>query len=181
MMPPGVLFVIGASGAGKTATVRALDAEGLPGVRCYYFDTIGVPSADVMEREWGGGERWQEQATAGWIGRLVANPDGAELVVLDGQTRLSSITPHLSSKGVRHWRIVLLDCEPAVRAARLRGPRAQPHLASGRMDAWARYLREQADAMALPVLDTSRLTVDEAASALRRELEELRRQREAAA
>ena len=56
-------------------------------------------------------------------------------------------------------------------------PSAKP----GRMDAWARYLREQADAMALPVLDTSRLTVDEAASALRRELEELRRQREAAA
>lgn len=66
----------------------------------------------------------------------------------------------------------------AVRAARLRGPRAQPELASERMEAWARYLREQAVALGLPVLDTSRLSVDEAAEALRRELADLRRLRE---
>ena len=35
---PGLLVVTGASGAGKTTLVRALDARRLDGVRCYYFD-----------------------------------------------------------------------------------------------------------------------------------------------
>ena len=41
------------------------------------------------------------------------------------------------------------------------------------MEDWARYLREQAVALGLPVLDTSRLTVEEAADALQREVEEM--------
>ena len=59
-----VLVVTGASGAGKTGAVRALEARGLSGVRCFYFDSIGVPSADVMERDFGGGDKWQAHATA---------------------------------------------------------------------------------------------------------------------
>jgi len=171
---PALLFVIGASGAGKTAAVRALEARALPGVRCYCFDSIGVPAPEVMEREWGGGERWQEQATRDWVERLAANADGAALAVLDGQTRPSFIERPLARAGVRHARIVLLDCAPAVRAARLRGPRAQPELATGQMDAWAVYLRGQADALGLRVIDTSHLPIDVVADALREELDGLR-------
>jgi len=178
---PALLLVVGASGAGKTAAVRTLQARALPGVRCYYFDTIGVPAPAVMEREWGGGEQWQEYATKTWIDRLVANPDGAELAVLDGQTRPSFIQPHLARAGVRYARILLLDCAPAVRAARLRGPRAQPELATQRMDAWAVYLRGQADALGLSVLDTSDRSIEAVADALQRELDELRRAAGAAA
>src|SRR5262245_34469603 len=46
MSTPGILVVTGASGSGKTATVRALEARALPGVRCYYFDAVGVPAAE---------------------------------------------------------------------------------------------------------------------------------------
>lgn len=49
-----ILVITGASGAGKTANVRALDARAIPGVRCFYFDSIGVPTVDVMERDYGG-------------------------------------------------------------------------------------------------------------------------------
>ena len=69
-MTPSLLFVIGASGAGKTAAVRALDARELPGVRCHYFDSIEVPPAEIMERDFGSGEGWQAHATARWIARL---------------------------------------------------------------------------------------------------------------
>jgi dephospho-CoA kinase len=174
METPALLFVIGASGAGKTTAVRALEARGLPGVRCYYFDSIGVPPAEVMEREWGGGERWQEQATRAWIERLAANADGVQVAVLDGQTRPSYIEPQLARSGVRHARIVLLDCAPEVREERLRGPRAQPDLASHQMQEWAAYLRGQADARGLPVLDTSRMSIEAMADALQREVELLR-------
>ena len=50
LISPVVLVVTGASGAGKTTLVRALAGREFSGVRCYYFDSIGVPSAELMER-----------------------------------------------------------------------------------------------------------------------------------
>ena len=67
-----ILVVTGASGTGKTAAVQALAARNLPGVRCFYFDSIGVPSADTMEREYGGGDAWQAWATQQWLTRIGA-------------------------------------------------------------------------------------------------------------
>jgi len=58
--------------------------------------------------------------------------------------------------GARSWRVVLADCGHDERNARLHGPRAQPELATRDMDCWAAYLRGQADALGLHVLDTSR-------------------------
>lgn len=171
---PAILFVTGASGAGKTAAVRVLTARGLPGVRCHHFDTIGVPAPEIMKRDWGGGERWQEDATRRWIEHLVANQDGAQCAVLEGQTRPSFIQPWIAGAGVRCTRILLLDCTPAVRAARVAGPRGQPELATRQMDAWAVYLRGQADALQLPVLDTTDMSVAEVADALARELDTLK-------
>ena len=169
-----MLFVLGASGAGKTAAVQSLAASRLPGVHCYHFDDIGVPSAEVMEREWGGGERWQERMTKQWIQRLVSNSDGAEVAVLEGQTRPSFIQPELTRRGVRHSRIVLLDCPPLKRMIRLHGPRNQPELSNERMDAWAAYLRGQADALGLPVIDTGLRSLQEVVAVLEEQVRSLR-------
>lgn len=174
-VPPAILFVIGASGAGKTSAVRALDARRLPNVRCHYFDSIGVPSPDVMEREWGSGERWQEEMTKQWIYRLAAGSGNGDVAVLDGQTRPSFIQPHLAGAGIRHARIVLFDCPAGVRVARLRGDRGQPELATERMDSWAAYLRGQAAALGLRVVDTSTLTVPRVAGILEEEAAGLQR------
>src|ERR1051325_948540 len=170
MGTPALLFVVGASGAGKTAAVRALETRALPGVRCYYFDTIGVPGPPCMERDGDGGERWQEDAPKRWIERLVANLDQVEVAVLEGQTRPSFIEPLVVRAGVKHSRIVLLDCVPEVRAERLRRPRDQPDLASRQMQEWAAYLRGQADALGLTVLDTSRTSIEAVADGLHQEL-----------
>jgi hypothetical protein len=145
-MAPAILFVIGASGSGKAAAVRVLEARARSGMRCYHFDSIGVPPPEIMERDYGTGDGWQAAATAQWIERLATNPDGAEIAVLNGQTRPSFIRPVLGSAGVRHARIVLLDCDSRVRAARLAGPRGQPQLATPQIDAWAVYLRREAAA-----------------------------------
>jgi len=74
----------------------------------------------------GGGERWQEQTTTRWIERLAANADRVEIAVLEGQTRPSFVKRRLSALGVRGSRIVLLDCQPAVRV------RASPGLEHSR-------------------------------------------------
>jgi hypothetical protein len=168
------LFVIGASGAGKTAAVEALSSRHLPGVRCYFFDSVGVPSPAEMHRDWGSGERWQEEMTKRWIERLAANADSCEVAVLEGQTRPSFIARHLARAGISQARILLLDCTRAVRLERLRDLRGQPELASDRMDAWAAYLRGQADALGLRVLDTSAISAQTVADALVHEIAALR-------
>src|ERR1051326_9052507 len=128
-MSPAILFVIGASGARKTAAVEALEQQRLSGVGCYHFDSVGLPSAQVMEQEWGGGERWQEETTTRWLDRLAANPDRGRIAVLEGQTRPSFIHPWIQRVGVRRSRIVLLDCQPEIRGVR----------PSDRAPLWARY------------------------------------------
>ena len=170
---PSILIVTGASGAGKTTLVRELEALGLDGVRCYYFDSIGVPSPEEMKRRFGSGAEWQTWATEEWISRLVRNSDGAAVAVLDGQVRPSTARSALEVMGTRRSRVILIDCDHAERNARLRGPRGQPDLAQADMDCWAAYLRGQADALGLPIIDTSVLSVTEAVAALAAHVREL--------
>ena len=176
--PPALLLVFGASGAGKTAAVEALAAARLPGVSCSHFDSIGVPTGEAMTREFGSPERWQAAATARWVETLLALP--SEVAVLEGQTRPSFVRPALVRLGPASAQLVLLDCAPAERARRLAGPRGQPELANDRMDTWAAYLRGQADALGLPVIDTTSLSVDAVAKALAIEVDRLRSARRAA-
>ena len=166
-MPPSIVVVTGASGAGKTATVEALHARRLEGVRCFHFDSIGVPTVEVMQRDHGGPERWQAWATHEWLARLADLGDGARVAVLDAQTRPSTVFAAPGAGAVWRAQVVLVDCLPEVRAARLLR-RGQGDLATARMDSWAAYLRGQAAALALPIIETSGLTVAEAADQLER-------------
>jgi hypothetical protein len=163
-----ILFVTGASGAGKTAAVRVLEGRRMPGIRCRYFDSIGVPSTDEMTREYGSPDEWQAAMTREWVRRLRAEGPGRS--VLDGQVRPTFIMNALGTAEIPGARIVLLDCAAEERARRLAGPRAQPELVNARMDAWAAYLRGQADALGLRVIDTTGRPVDAVADALAAEL-----------
>jgi ribose 1,5-bisphosphokinase PhnN len=171
-MSSGILFVIGASGAGKTAAVTELAARPSSAARCFYFDSIGVPSHEAMVREFGSGEQWQAHATRQWVDQLVA--DGYnDVAVRDGQTCPSFITAATAGAGSVCTNIVLLDCSPDVRATRL-AVRGQPELASSQMTSWAAYLRGQADALGLAVVNTSALTIAEVADALEQQVARLR-------
>lgn len=172
MAAPALLFITGASGAGKTTAVRALEARALAGVRCFYFDAVGVPSPAEMIRHYGSGEAWQAATTVHWVRRLMA--EEADVAVLDGQTRPSVIRAALV--GARHAlaQIVLLDCSSEERARRLAGPRGQPELATPQMSTWAAYLRGQADALELPVIDTTGQSMEAVTDALVAEVERLR-------
>ncbi|TFG52840.1 MAG: hypothetical protein E4H37_04860 [Gemmatimonadales bacterium] len=174
MSAPGLLFVLGASAAGKTTAVQGLAACQLAGVRCHHFDSVGVPSATEMRRTHGSVENWQGVTTRRWVERLSEDPEGAEVYVLEGQTRPSFVLPALEAMGVRVAEIVLLDCTPEVRRARLMDSRLQPELATEQMDKWAAYLRGQADALGLQVIDTSDIDTTTAVNRLIAVVETLR-------
>lgn len=166
MSSPSIIVVTGASGSGKTTLVKALEQRELDGIRCHYFDSIGVPSTDEMTREFGSPAAWQETMTRQWIARLVRPEEGGRIAVLDGQVRPSFVRTAFAEAGVTTGCVILVDCSHEVREARLRGPRNQPDLVSRDMAAWAAYLRGQADALELPVLDTTTLSIDAATDRL---------------
>lgn len=48
---PLIIVVTGAAGVGKSTLVRALEAQNLPGVRCYYFDAVSVPCPAQLDED----------------------------------------------------------------------------------------------------------------------------------
>ena len=162
-MADKILFVVGASGVGKTAAVEHLDsAPDFDGV-CYFFDSIGVPSQEEFRKMEDAGRSWQVEASHAWVERLSVAPEA--LSVLEGQTAPSCVAEVARPKFPR-WSTVLLDCNPEVRRQRLT-LRGRRKLADAKMENWAAYLRGQADALHVPVLDTSDMSVEEVASELR--------------
>jgi shikimate kinase len=174
MSPPRILVLTGASGVGKTTLLRALAQRDLPELACYHFDTIGVPSAEEMTAKFGSPEGWQVRMTHEWIDRLAGSPADNRVALLEGQMRPSVIRDAFARAGILAGRIVLLDCDPMVRGQRLRGQRDQPELASPRMEMWAAYLRGQADALDLPILDTTSASPEILCDRLLRLVRELR-------
>ncbi len=178
-MANAILFVVGASGAGKTAAVQALATRDGWSDRCYFFDSIGVPTPWEMKRFYGGGESWQAQATQQWVERLVGETE--TVAVLEGQTRPSFIRAALAGHRKIRTDIVLLDCRSDVRRQRLIEFRGQPELATTETDCWSAYLRGQADALSIPVIDTSEETTEFVAIQLQQFAEQLSEQRSGAA
>jgi hypothetical protein len=86
------------------------------------------------------------------------------LQLLEGQTRPSFLNAALSASSTLDPVIVLLNCSAEVRQYRLSELRSQPELANPQMEAWSAYLRGQADALGLPVIDTDELGVPEVAA-----------------
>jgi len=156
-----ILFVTGASGSGKTAAIERLKRQDKWRDCCHIFDSVGVPSESQLEALELDGESWQRNTISHWIKTLKGMT--SPMSILEGQMRPSWIQEILSDQSIARASILLLDCGDTVRERRLVHFRNQPELATRDMYKWAAYLRGQADALELPVLDTSELTLDDIA------------------
>jgi adenylate kinase family enzyme len=161
-MPHRLTFLIGASGAGKSAVSEKIAAANLPHLIVCHFDRIGIPSERDMIREHGSGEGWQRAKTLEWARVISAQHLSRNDVILDAQVRPSFIEEACGISGISRMAIILLDCSDDVRRARLI-ERAQPELANEQMTNWARYLRAEMQVRRLPIIDTSKVTIAEVA------------------
>src|SRR5215216_5852036 len=156
---PAVLVLTGASGAGKTTLILKLNDLAIPGVKGINCDRVKID-----ERP--GSTDRQADILRYWISHLRLPETGIELAVLDTQIRAHRALEVLSEAAIDYAQIVLVDCDPVKRNERLHTDRGQPELANPRMDCWAAYLRGQADALQLSIIDTSEDLLDESLAKL---------------
>jgi adenylate kinase family enzyme len=159
-MPHKLTFLIGASGAGKSAVSERIAAANLPHLLVCHFDRIGVPSERERIREYGSDGAWQRAKTHEWARMISEQHLPTNDVILDAQVRPSFIEEACQMCGIEGMGTILLDCSDDVRRARL-AQRGQPELANEQMTNWARYLRAEMQARRLPIIDTSKVTIDE--------------------
>jgi RNase adaptor protein for sRNA GlmZ degradation len=157
-----LIVLTGASGSGKTAIADAIETR-RPGLAdVFRFDRIGVPSSEEMVKDWGSGEAWQRAMTLTWIDRIAALRGSNRPVLFEGQMRLAFVQEGFNSAGITDSRLILLDCDDETRMHRLTTQRNQPELANSTMMNWAASLRREAQAGGYDVLNTSKLSLDEA-------------------
>jgi dephospho-CoA kinase len=154
---PAILVLTGASGAGKTTLALKLNELAIPGIKGINCDRVEIEkTADSSDR--------QADILRYWISHL--SQTGLELAVLDTQIRPHRALAVLNEAAVEYAQVVLVDCDPVKRNERLHMDRSQPELASARMDCWAAYLRGQADALKLSIIDTSTDLLDQSLAQL---------------
>ncbi|PCK81531.1 hypothetical protein CPT34_08340 [Rhizobium sophoriradicis] len=158
------VILIGASGSGKTTIARAIAERSPDNTDVLFFDTIGVPSAEEMIREYGSGEAWQFAKTVEWMKRIAEITKTGRRIVFEGQIRLSFLAEGAVAAAWHDYVPILVDCDDITRAARLIVHRRQPELANPEMMNWANYLREEARARGCEILDTSAMSVEQAVS-----------------
>ena len=164
-----ILVLTGASGSGKTTLLRAVEALEIPAVACFQCD---IALHDLPEEIRADGEVAQDAILDHWVNHAFDRL-GIELAVLDTQIRPQRAQAMLRRLGVADHQVVLVECEQSEREARLRGPRGQPELANPRMENWASCLRGQADALALPIINTSGVPASASSALLQSIIESL--------
>jgi RNase adaptor protein for sRNA GlmZ degradation len=163
----GIVVLTGASGAGKTTIAQAFSRHHPTLAQVHFFDRIGVPSMEEMIARHGSPDEWQRQKTIEWMHKLAAEMRSRPNILFDGQTRCEFVRQGQKEANIGDVRIVLIDCDDTTRTHRLTHDRRQPVLANERMMNWARFLRNEAEKEGEMILDTSRLSVEEAVARLR--------------
>ena len=155
-----LLFLTGASGSGKTATVEKLERDNADGIVFIHTDDFGVPSPEEMVRIYGGGNGFQRHILNHWINYAKINLSDASALIVEGSLKPSIIIEGCKEQGISVYKMLLFDCDDTTRTERL-NHREQPDIATPDMMDYAHVLRSEASENNITIIDTTRMTLDE--------------------
>jgi chloramphenicol 3-O-phosphotransferase len=162
-MRGSLVVLTGASGVGKTTIAQDVERTH-PDFVVFRFDTIGVPSAEVMAtfgtRHQPGGA-WQRAMTLQWFEKIAPVVNSGLPVLFEGQMRIAFIREALDLWAIPNVHIILVECNDSTRDTRLIHERGQPELANESMKGWNRYLHNEALEAGVEIIDTSANTLAE--------------------
>ena len=172
--PPAIVFVTGASGAGKTFLIDSAEQTfSHPRLQYIRFDRIGVPSQDQMIMEYGSGENWQRATTREWIRRFLKEYPDKQLFIFEGQYNLDFARAACNEFGITKYRMVVVTVPDEVMSHRLTKLRGQPELLTRDMVNWSRFLKEQGQSVGALLLDTSAVSTEKGVSSILTEARKL--------
>ncbi len=160
-----IYFIIGASGAGKTTSTRALEQKRPDMQFCYPDKGEVIPSEKEMEEKFGSSSNWQKIKTIEWVKNVKEKYLSDKSVLVDTQTRYDFIEIACKENSIENFQVILFDCEDSVRNQRIHS-RGQSYLANTKMDDWARFLREDAKKHNCIIVDTSDIKKEDMADPL---------------
>lgn len=165
---PKIIFLSGASGAGKTTIVNKLKEDiKQEDIVLLNFDSIGVPSEEEMIREFGSGREWQQKTTYRWVELITTQYKDKKCVIIEGQVDLNFILSAFELYNVTNYKILLIHSNKDDRHERLLKERKQPELINEDMETFANYLFKQAEDYHIPIINTSNISVEEAVEIVR--------------
>jgi len=154
---PKIVFVTGASGAGKTYLIDATENSfSHPKLLYARFDQVGIPPRETMIEKCGSEREWQRMTTHEWVRRFVEEHTDKHLFVFEGSFDLNCASEACEKFGISSYRMIVATVSDTVMKERLEG-RGQPELANSDMIGWSRFLRQQGEQNGALILDTSQM------------------------
>jgi RNase adaptor protein for sRNA GlmZ degradation len=155
-----LLFLTGASGAGKTSTVEKLEQSYKDDIAYIHTDDFGVPSPEEMVRLYGGGNGYQRHIFKHWINYCKLHLLDSSAIVIEGSFKPSIIIEGSKEEDILDYKVLLFDCDNSTRTERLTR-RGHPDIATPDMMRYAQILRTEAVDNNIPIVDTTYLTLND--------------------
>jgi hypothetical protein len=167
-----LIFILGASGSGKTTNVKNIETKHPDKYHFAYFDQPKVPSVEEVQEKYGGWENWGIERTNDWVKKIRESYIENKVTIFDVHTKPENIENACRDFGITNYIVILLDCSDDERKKRLT-ERGQPHLINDSLFEWAQFLRKEAENKNYIVIENTGLTVEEGFRKVEEKVEEL--------
>jgi len=167
-----LIFILGASGSGKTSNVKNIESKNSDKYFFAYFDQQGVPSEKEVIERYGDWEKWGIQRINEWINKIKEDYIENRVTIFDVQNKPENIENVCKEFGISNYNVILLDCSDNERKSRLM-QRNQPHLINDSLFIWAQFLRDEASLKGYTIIDNTDLSMEEGFKKIEEKVKEL--------
>lgn len=154
-----VLIITGASGVGKTSTLKTL-SKNLPAhleIVFFHIDDIINPNWDEIDDT----QKWQEETTLALMEQVVKTAKEENThVIFEGSVAIKYYIQGLKKQHFSDYKILLFDCSQEIMKQRLIN-RGQPELYQQDMINWLNHLKKDATARDIKIINTDNATFEE--------------------